>query len=125
MPYSIEVDRRLHRVWFKATGIYTQAEAFQSIQDMVDHPDFQTGDDVLVDMTDVEEVPLLSADILKKVEFDKGLIAKLGTANWAFVTPTDLLFGFARMYQTLMDDAPIHVEAFRDLGKAQAWLDQR
>ncbi|MGI9325861.1 MAG: hypothetical protein ACR2PZ_11625 [Pseudomonadales bacterium] len=125
MPYSIEVDRSLHRVWFRATGIYAQAEAFQSIQDMVDHPDFLSGDDVLVDMTEVEEVPLLSADILKKVEFDKGLIAKLGTANWAFVTPTDLLYGFARMYQSLMDDAPIQVEAFRDLEAAVAWLDSR
>ena len=125
MPYNIEVDRRRHRVRFNATGIYTQAEAFQSIQDMVDHPDFRRDDDVLVNMTDVEEVPLLSADILKKVEFDKALIANLGTAKWAFVTPTDLLFGFARMYQALMDDAPIHVEAFRDLGAAEAWLDDR
>ena len=124
MPYTIEVDRQCRRVLFKANGNYSQEESFQSIQDVLGHPDYQAGHDVLVDMTDVEDVPLWSADIFQKVEFDKALIAKLGTAKWAFVAPRDLVYGLARMYQTLMDDTPIEVEVFRELEPAQAWLNE-
>ncbi|MDH3642106.1 MAG: hypothetical protein OES38_08415 [Gammaproteobacteria bacterium] len=125
MPYTITVDPLGHRVSFIATGTYSQAEAFQSIQDMVGHPDFRAGYDVLVDMTGVEDVPLWGEDIREKVDFDKGLLAVLGTGTWAFVAPTDLVYGLARMYQALMDDTPVHLEIFRDLRTAQAWLDDR
>lgn len=122
MPYTLEFDVYRRRVLFKATGTYGQAEAFQSIQDMLDHPDFQAGFDVLVDMTEVDEVQLLGSDIRGKADFDGSLIAGFGAARWAFVTPTDFLFGLARMYQALMQDTPIQVEPFRDRASAEAWL---
>lgn len=123
MPYTIEMDLNQRRVWFKALGVYSQADAFQSIQDMLNHPHFEAGFDVLVDMSEVQDVSLWGADVRDKVEFDRTLIDSIGAAKWAFVAPTDLVFGLARMYQALMDDSPIQVNTFRDLHAAQAWLD--
>ena len=123
MPYTIEMDLRRQRVWFKGLGVYTPADAFQSIQDMLDHPQFEAGFDVLIDMSQVEDVSLWGTDIREKVEFDRKLIDRLGAARWAFVAPNDLVFGLARMYQALMDDTPIEANTFRDLSTAQSWLD--
>ena len=123
MPYTLHVDVEDRRVVFRASGTYSNDEAFGSIQDMIGHPDFQAGFDVLVDMTAVEDVPLWGDDIREKVSFDQGLLPKLGQARWAFVVPNDAVYGLARMYQTLMADTAIQVEAFRDLRMAEDWLD--
>ena len=117
------MDLGRHRVWFKGIGTYTSTDAFQSIQDMLNHPDFQPHFDVLVDMSEVEDVALWAEDVREKVDFDRNLISTLGPAKWAFVAPSDLVFGLARVYQALMDDLPIQVNTFRDLGAATAWLD--
>ena len=125
MPYTIKIDRERQRALFKASGTVTQTDAFQSIQDLISHPDFRPGCDVLVDMTEVEEVLLMGADIRAKVGFDSALLDAVGAANWAFVAPTDAVFGLARMYQTMMETTPINVGTFRDLAAGQAWLDGR
>ena len=120
MPYTLAVHG--DRVSFEATGTFSREEALQAIQDMVGHPDFRPGLDVLVDMTAVDDVPMWGADIRDKVDLDRSFLPKLGTARWAFVAPSDVVYGLARMYQALMGDTAIEGGTFRDLGAAEDWL---
>ena len=46
----------------------------------------------------------------------------LGSYRLAIVAPRDDVYGMARMYQALTEQAFPHVGVFRDLATAAAWL---
>jgi len=45
------------------------------------------------------------------------------TFRTAIVAPTQVTYGFARMFQTLMDNPMIEVRIFESVADAEAWLD--
>ena len=122
MPYSLKIDSARRRVAFKATGVFSKDEVLGAIKDMLAHPEFRPGTDALIDLSEVEDVPLSGADVRDKVELDKALLTEIGNARWAFVATRDVVYGLTRMFQLLMNDTPIAVETFRDTRAAEAWL---
>jgi len=125
MPYSLRVDPGERFVEAKATGILSQAEVLGGIRDIVNHPEFGVDYSVLVDLTELRDLPIFGADVRERTELDKSLEHRFGKAKFAIVATRDLFFGLARMYELLMDDSSIEVQTFRELEQAQAWLEER
>lgn len=47
---------------------------------------------------------------------------RIDTERGLVLTTADFAFGTARMYQTMTDEQPAHVQVFRDMAEARAWL---
>ena len=57
------------------------------------------------------------------VAMDQDQSDQLGDYKLAIVTGADVVFGTARMYQTMTDDQLDRVQVFRDMDEARAWLE--
>ncbi len=125
MAYDLDFDTDRQLALFTVKGSFPQDEMFQMIRDLIDHPKFREGYDALVDLTAVEDIALVGADIRSKVAIDKALLPKVGSARWAIVATQDAVFGLARMFQIMMDETSVEVGTFRNRGDAEAWLDER
>ena len=78
----------------------------------------------LVDLSGIEEVQGSSSSLERNIQIDTANSEKLAGMRSAIVAGTDLLYGFARMYQTLAElrDSPLTVEVFRNVEEARKWL---
>ena len=78
----------------------------------------------LVDLADIEEVHGSSSALETNIQIDLAHSEKLTGMRTAIAASNDLMFGFARMYQTLaeLQGSPLTVEVFRTVGEAREWL---
>jgi hypothetical protein len=81
----------------------------------------------LVDLSGIEDIQGSPKSLELNIQIDKANEEKLAGMRTALVATTDLVFGFARMYQTLAEvrDSPLTVEVFRTTEKAREWLGLR
>ena len=124
MTYRLEIDSRRRMAIFTVAGSFAQSEMFRMVRDMVGHPEFLPGFDPLVDLSAVEDTPLLGSDIREKAALDQTLLSQIGSVRWAVVAKNDAVFGLARMFQALMGETRVEVGTFRDRGEAEVWLSQ-
>jgi hypothetical protein len=78
----------------------------------------------LVDLSGVEEIKASVSGLERNIQIDSRHREKLAGMRTAVVAQTDLLYGFARMFQALSElrDAPATVEVFRTDAEARKWL---
>jgi hypothetical protein len=83
---------------------------------------FETGFNRFCDLTRLEGINLLAADILKLADrrrtFNPNFV-RVKSAFWAIDT---LAFGVARMYEQLLNSPRIELRVFSDLQAAAEWL---
>ncbi len=78
----------------------------------------------LHDLTGVTAVEVSSAlvwgfaDEMKVLDGDE----RHSGVKMATVAPRDVLFGLARMYETLRAESPVELRAFRSMSEAREWL---
>jgi hypothetical protein len=81
----------------------------------------------LVDLTGIEEIEASPDTFEDIIRIDRAHAEKLSGSQTAIVAPTDVLFGYSRMFETLTDlrESPTRTRAFRTLEEAEAWLGLR
>jgi len=78
----------------------------------------------LVDLSGIEGTEASQSGLAHNIQIDNTVREKLAGMRTAVVAKTDLLYGFARIYQSLAEvkDSPAVVEVFRTEEEAREWL---
>jgi hypothetical protein len=122
MPITYRIDQEHDVVWTNATGVLTDADLLAHKSRLINDPDFKPGLRELSDVRAVDRLEVTPNGISQFVARDKADSAKLHDHKLAIVASADVVYGMARMYQTLSDDETQHVMVFRTIPEATAWL---
>ena len=118
MPSAYVIDSSRRLVLSRSWGVVTGEEMLSLIQAAVTDPHFHPDFSQLVDMRAVSEVEVTT-------DFVRLFVAKsnLGAASRrALVAGSDVVYGMARIYGTLLDGRPGEFRIFHDLQLALEWL---
>ena len=79
----------------------------------------------ITDLTDVEELRVTTQDMRRIAEGSKRTALLVPHGFVAIVAPRDHLFGMARMWEALVDEAEWETSVFRTRNEADAWIQTR
>lgn len=122
MSITYRIDTAQNIVWTTATGVLTDADLLAHKRNLINDPAFKPGSRELSDVRAVERLEVTPNGISQFVARDKADSAKLGDHKLAIVASADVVYGMARMYQTLSNEEVQHVMVFRTIPEARAWL---
>ncbi|HEX6038565.1 hypothetical protein [Longimicrobium sp.] len=120
MPAAYRIDPERAIVLSRAWGTLGDADITAHYTALAADPAFDPAYRQLVDLREVTAVDLSAAHI---AEIAKRAVFRPG-ARRAYVAPTDVAFGVARMLEAYAESIGGDVEVFRDLPSAERWLDQ-
>lgn len=116
LKYSLDPIRRL--VIVRASGVLVDEDVNTGRQDLLDDPEFDREFGQLFDAREVEEVRF-SVEIMGRMA-QTSILAR--ESRRAFVAVTAYQHRMASLFVTLAQPYQPHVEVFRDIDKALAWL---
>ena len=73
----------------------------------------------IVDTRELEELNVTGETIRQMTDLAKASEDAFAGSRWAFVASKDVVFGMARMYQSIRDGAPYEIHVFREMGPAR------
>lgn len=117
MPATYFIDRQRGIVFSIVEGVVTDKDLIEHEECLRHDPDFEPSFNQLVDCRNITQVKVTSEAIWVLA---KMLLYSSGSRR-ATVVNSDLLYGLARMYQILRDNAE-EIRVFRDMAEAQRWL---
>jgi hypothetical protein len=117
MPVVYQIDRSRRIVFSTLNGTVTGDEALDHEQHLGNDPDFEPIYNQLCDCRHITQVTA-TGQVIRFVASKSPFSPK---ARRAIVADKDLVYGLARMYQLMKQDAQIMV--FRDMEAARRWLD--
>jgi hypothetical protein len=121
MGYRIEVDRERRLARVTLFGVATAQEQITWVQELVRHPNWLPGFNLLVDARGL--VAPLRYDALTRVtHVTRQLDEQLGTGCEALVGDTDLLYGCCRMGERVCQPCSREIASFRSVAEAERWL---
>lgn len=123
MPITYRIDRQRGIVWTHATGVLTDAELLAHKRRLINDPDFRPGMRELSDVREIERLEVTPKGISRFVAQDKTDETQLGDHRLAIVASENVVYGMARMYQSLTDGSPRNVMVFRNPTEAKTWLE--
>ncbi len=92
---------------------------------MVNEPMYDPSLDDLIDLRGVTHMGVTGAGLHRLIAMYDQRESDGHPTRAAIVAPTDVLYGVARMFQTLRgEDTPDVIEVFRSIGDALCWLDE-
>lgn len=118
MPAAYRIDPERGLVLSRAWGTLRDDDIRRHYTELAADPAFDPSFRQLVDVREVTAVDLTSAciaEIAKRNDFRPG-------ARRAYVAPTDVAYGTARMLEAYAESVGGQVEVFRDLASAEQWL---
>jgi len=124
MSVEYTYDEEHNIIYTRFFGLVIDKDLKDQAETVAADPRIKPGARELVDLADVEEVQGSSNSLETNIRIDRAHSEKLAGMRTAIVAVTDLMFGFARMYQTLaeLQGSPLTVEVFRTAGEAREWL---
>lgn len=118
MPADYRIDAQRRLISSAGRGAVTDDDLRGHQARLRSDPAFDPSYDQLWDFSQVTRIEVTS-EALRELAGSRSF--KAG-ARRAMVTPSDVGFGLARMFQILHDEAPEELRVFRDLGEARSWL---
>jgi hypothetical protein len=118
MPARYRIDPERRMILSTGTGVMTDEDLRDHQRRLRSDPAFDRSFDQLWDLQEVTLVEVTSATLRELAQarsFDPG-------TKRAVVAPEDVVYGMARMFQTLHDEAPEELNVFRTLEEAKDWL---
>jgi len=122
MPIEMHVDADLGLVRIEASGELTLQDLLDAIVPMVENPRFEPDMPQLVDLGRVEHTELAAGHMRALIDAFAKESERIGSGRVAVYAPKPLLFGVARMFESLSERLPNELRVFRDRGVAEAWL---
>lgn len=120
MPVEYRIDPERKLVITRGRGVVTDDDLLGHQRDLLADPDFDGSFGQLARYDEIERFDV-SADAVRTLAAPK--MYGPGVKR-AFVVPSDVAFGLARMFQTLRDQMPEQIGVFRTLEEAERWIDQ-
>ena len=120
MPISYRIDAGRRLVVTTAHGVLTDEDILTLKRRLTDDPEFQTNMCELSDVRSITDLQVTPAGIQKMVALDS--ISPPTGYRLAIVVGENVVFGMARMYQSLTERSLPHVNVFRDYDAATRWL---
>lgn len=125
MPIEYKIDHAKRLIVARGSGVFTDSDVFDYQREAWSSPEV-AGYDELVDMTDVQEVALPSADSMRALaSISASIDPPEGGTKLAIVAPQDFAFGLGRMYEAyrgFQRASKKEVAVFRTLPEALAFL---
>ena len=118
MTISYEIDQRERLVTSRLSGVVTNEEVRDHNEKLRADPEFDPGYRQLIDLSGITEVRVTTPTVSSAAQdqyFAPG-------SRRAFVAPTDVTFGLARMFALYAESGGHTIEVFRDRKKAEEWL---
>lgn len=118
LKFSLDAVRRL--VIVRASGVLVDDDVNSGRQDLLDDPEFDREFGQLFDAREVEEVRF-SVEVMGRMA-QTSILAR--ESRRAFVAATPYQHRMASLFVTLAQPYQPHVQVFRDVDQALAWLAQ-
>jgi hypothetical protein len=124
MSVEYTYDEEQNVLYTRFFGVITAGDLKRQAENVCADPRICQGVRELVDLSDIEEIDGSESALEQNIRIDREHSEKLAGLRTAIVAPTDLLYGFARVYQSLAEvqDAPATIEVFRTEKEAREWL---
>ena len=122
MPISYRIDSRCNLVLTTADGVLTDDDVLDHKRKLTADPNFKAGMCEITDIRDVTEFRVTVEGVNKMVATDSANASGLAEYKLAIIAKQDVVFGMARMYQTLTEGNVPNVRVFRDHEEAARWL---
>jgi hypothetical protein len=125
MPIDYQIDHARRLVSAKSWGVMADADVFAYQKAVWTRPDV-AGYHELMDMSAVENIATPSIDRLRELARISAAMDVCSPSKFAIFAPSDLTFGFGRMYQayrSLNERSVKRVGVFRSLAEALAFLE--
>jgi hypothetical protein len=121
MAITFVVDRFRQRVLTHADGVVT----FEDLNRHLDQEELARGLD-LPELIDARAATtnLTAEQIQQLVQRAADIARRIPFGPTAIVTTDDVVYGMARMYSMLAENAGVCLAVFRDLDAAEHWLDR-
>jgi hypothetical protein len=122
VEYTYDEENKV--MYTRFFGAVTAEDLKVQAENVCSDPRIGPGVRELVDLSGIEEVAGPANALEQNIRIDRQHSEKLAGLRTAIVAPTDLLYGFARVYQSLAEvqDAPATIEVFRTEKEAREWL---
>ena len=119
MGWKYEIDTVRRAIFSIHEGVVNDEDLLERQRIVAADPDFDPSLSQLADFSGATEILVSSEGVRALAE------ANLYSpeSKRAFVAPSDLQYGIARMFQILRDDRPETIQIFRTREEAVAWLD--
>ena len=125
MAYTMHIDPDINCVFFKHYGPISVDEFVKSFSDILEHPDYRAGMNILRDNSDQQfpadiSFEAIAASSKRVKEQDSGL----GDCKWASVVGDAQSYSKVHQYITSgrLSENPIERRVFREMEKAREWL---
>ena len=119
MPISYRIDAEAGLVRTVAHGVLTDADLMSMKEQLARDPAFVAGMHQLSDVRGIERLDVSADGIRSFVAHDRRHAERFAGHRMAIVANADVVFGMARMYQTM---SHVDVGVFRSVEEALAFL---
>ena len=124
IAFSVDVEARRRLATF--TGLIGDRELFDAYSTLVNEATYDPSLDDLIDLRAVTHMGVTGAGLHRLIAMYDQRDSDGYSTRAAIVAPTDVLYGVARMFQTLRgDETPDEIVVFRSMDDALQWLDCR
>lgn len=122
MPYRYKVSPQERRILTVFSGPLTGEELTEYARRPAVQPKEWADFDELLDLSGVGPADVHAEDIRAFARAAEASDRYRRSSQLAVVAPRDVLFGYARMFQTLRSESPQSIEIFRAREDAERWL---
>jgi len=123
MPISYRIDAGRGVALTTATGTLTDRDILEHKKRLHADPAFTPGMHEMSDVRGVSDLQVTPHGVKRMVAHDAAQGSDAGSHRLAIIASEDVVYGMARMYETLSDGNPSpSVAVFRDYDAAAKWL---
>ncbi len=123
MSHEFSFDPQLPYVLIKASGAITPASFQAQFRELIEHPQWRSGTNILSDYSDAEVQEVTSEDVRNMAVGYAALAPKLGPGRSAIFASESLKYGLARMWVSWTEmKVEREVQVFTSMDKAIEWL---
>jgi SpoIIAA-like len=120
---KFRLNTELNMLFIRSDFVMTTAEVMRMNEEIQQSLTLPQHWSALIDLRDTTDFQIDTEGMQAIVAQDRELFDKYRFQKLAFVTDADLVFGMARMYQSLTATTPVELQVFRDMGEALKWVD--
>ena len=124
MHYEIRFAKARPLVEVRLYGRADIAAFAELDMELVDHPDWTPGTDMLFDFRQLDMSHLQMSDVRESSLFVRTLSERFGKGRLACVMGTTVDYGLARAWELMTEnDVSLQIKIFRSADEAWAWVD--
>ncbi len=124
MPAELRFDPGRRMVHSRLFGVVTDEDFLTLTRAVIESTEMRPGFSELCDLRDATRVEITADAFRRNIVMTEPLDRDTSrrAARIAVVATEDAAYGVARMYETIRQESPVQVRAFRDIDAAHDWL---